>query len=128
MDAFVRPTPTLVVEANGTVFYASLEDNSSADALVGKLNSGGIDVQMRDYGHFEKVGPLPWPLPRNDETITTSPGDVILYQGSQITIYYDRNTWDFTRLARIDGVTGEELLKAFGDGDVTVRFRLEWSE
>ena len=128
MDAFVRPTPTLVVEANGTVFYASLEDNSSADALVGKLNSGGIDVQMRDYGHFEKVGPLPWPLPRNDETITTSQGDVILYQGSQITIYYDRNTWDFTRLARIDGVTGEDLLKAFGDGDVTVRFRLEWSE
>lgn len=56
------------------------------------------------------------------------PGDVILYQGNQITIYYDENTWDFTRLAKIEGVTKEDLLVVFGEGDVTVKLWVEWSE
>lgn len=117
-----------MIEAGGRTFYATLMDNSSAQALVEKLGSGPVQVDMRDYGRFEKVGPLPWSLPRNDESITTEPGDVILYQGNQITIYYDRNTWDFTRLARIENVTQEDLLSAFGDGDVTICFSIEWSE
>ena len=71
---------------------------------------------------------LPWSLPRNDEQITTEPGDIILYQGNQVTIYYDVNTWSFTRLAKIDGATKEELLDALGDGNVTVAFWVEWSE
>ncbi len=83
---------------------------------------------MHDYGGFEKVGPLPWTLPRNDMQITTEPGDVILYDGNQITVYYGQNTWDLTRLARIGNVKKEELLDAFGDGEVTVSFWLEWSE
>ena len=74
------------------------------------------------------MGPLPWELPRNDEQITTEPGDIILYQGNQLTIYYDENTWSFTRLGKIKYVTKEELLEALGDGDVTVSFWLEWSE
>ena len=69
-----------------------------------------------------------WSLPRNDESITTEPGDVILYQGDQITVYYDENTWNFTRLAKIGSVTREELLEAFGEGNVTVTFWTEWSE
>ena len=56
------------------------------------------------------------------------PGDVILYQGNQITIYYDKNTWDFTRLAKIEGVTKEDLLDVFGESDVTVKLWVEWSE
>lgn len=71
---------------------------------------------------------MPWELPTNDESITTEPGDIILYQGSKITIYYDENTWDFTRLARIEDVTKEELLEALGTDDVTVKFWIEWSE
>ena len=83
---------------------------------------------MHDYGGFEKVGELPWTLPRNDVSITTKPGDILLYQGNQLTIYYDENTWSFTRLAALDGVTKEELLDVFGDGDVTVKFWVEWTE
>ncbi len=126
--AFVRATPTLTIEAGGKVFYAVLEENPSADALVEKLNSGAISVEMHDYGDFEKVGPLPWSLPANDGEITTEPGDVILYQGDKITIYYGRNAWRFTRLAKIENVTREQLLDAFGEGGVTVTFWLEWSE
>ena len=124
----VQPVPTLAIAANGKVFYAYPEDNASAQALIKKLSGGPVEIEMHDYGHFEKVGPLPWNLPRTDETITTEPGDVILYQGNQITIYYDQNTWGFTRLARIEEVTREELLSAFGEGDVKVELWIEWSE
>ncbi|MBO4316859.1 MAG: hypothetical protein J5855_01085 [Mailhella sp.] len=127
-DRPARPVPTLVIEANGTIFYASPESNPSAAAFVEKLSSAPIEVRMRDYGGFEKVGPLPWSLERSDERITTVPGDVILYNGDQITVYYDTNTWDFTRLAKIGEATREKLLDAFGKDGVTVRFWVEWSE
>ena len=120
-----QSAPTLAIEANGHTFYAVLEDNSSAEALVERLSEGPVALDLHDYGGFEKVGGLPWTLPRNDASITTAPGDVILYQGDQITIYYDENTWSFTRLAKIQGATKESLLDAFGDGNVTVTFRIE---
>ena len=128
-DEVIRPTPELVIEVNGRTFYAHPEDNPSAAEFIEKLSrEGAIEVAMRDYGNFEKVGPLPWTLTRSDEDITTVPGDVILYQGNQITIYYDTNQWNFTRLARIGNVTRDKLLEAFGSGDVTVTFWVEWSE
>lgn len=124
----IEPTAVLVMEVNGKQFYPTPADNTSAEAFLEKLNSDSIKLELHDYGSFEKVGPLPWELPRNDEQITTVPGDIILYQGNQLTVYYDENTWNFTRLAHIDGVTTEELLEVLGDGDVTVEFWLEWSE
>ena len=79
---------------------------------------------MSDYANFEKVGPLGFSLPRNDKSITTTPGDIILYQGNQITIYYDTNTWNFTKLGKIEDVTQKELKEILGNGDVTVTFSL----
>lgn len=124
----LRPTASLVMEVNGKIYYPDLMDNSSAEAFFKKLKEGKLVVDLHDYGSFEKVGALPWNLPRNDEKITTVPGDIILYQGNQITIYYDENTWEFTRLAKIHDVSKDELLDVFGEGDVTVSFWLEWSE
>ncbi len=114
----------LAITANGTTMTATLEDNSSAGAFAEMLREGPVMVSAHDYGNFEKVGPLPQSLPTNDEQITTQPGDVILYQGNQITIYYDQNTWSFTRLAHIDGATREGLLSMLGDGDVEITFAL----
>ena len=110
----------LKITVNGTELIATLEDNSSAQALTELLKQGDITVDMSDYGNFEKVGNLPQSLPKNDEKITTVPGDIILYQGNKITIYYDENTWDFTKLGHIDNITQEELKTLLGDGDVTV--------
>ena len=101
------------------------ESNSSARAFVELLQSGGLTVDMHDYGGFEKVGPLGTTLPTNDERITTEPGDVILYQGNQITIYYDTNTWSFTRLGKVQGMAPEEIRDALGNGDPTVVFSLK---
>ena len=75
---------------------------------------------MHDYGNFEKVGPLGQSLPTNNEQIHTQAGDLILYQGDQFVIYYDTNTWNFTRLGRINHVSAQELREVLGDGDVSV--------
>ncbi len=125
-----RPRADLVLTVNDKTFRPSLADNSSSEAFLDKLKEegGSLELNLHDYGGFEKVGPLPWDLPRNDERITTVPGDIILYQGNQLTIYYDENTWEFTRLGKIDSVSKEDLLEALGDGDVTVTFWLEWDE
>lgn len=100
-------------------------DNSSAEALLALLQDGNITVDAHDYGNFEKVGALGVNLPTNDERITTQPGDVILYQGNQITVYYDTNSWNFTRLGKVQGVTDDELKAILGDGDVTMVLSLD---
>ena len=116
---------------NGTskhTLTATIYDNSSSRALVELLQKSSITIGMHDYGNFEKVGSLPSSLPRNDTQITTEPGDIILYQGNQITIYYDTNSWNFTRLGKIDGMTKVELKKILGKGNVTAMLSIETNQ
>lgn len=116
---------------NGTskhTLTATLYDNSSSHALLELLQKGELKIEMHDYGNFEKVGSLPSSLPRNDTQITTEPGDIILYQGNQITIYYDTNSWNFTRLGKIDDVTKSELKKILGKGNVTAVLSIQTSD
>ena len=114
-----RNNPTLPFNHTLT---ATLADNSSARAFYELLQKDSITVAMHDYGSFEKVGSLPSSLPRNDTQISTESGDIILYQGNQITIYYDTNSWSFTRLGKIDGVSKAELKKILGKENVTAVF------
>lgn len=103
-----------------------LADNISAKAFAEKVSKGDIKIKMSDYGNFEKTGGLGFMLPRSDENINTSAGDVILYQGNTIAIYYDTNSWNFTRIGKIPNMTRESMLEFFGGyGDVEVRFSLQ---
>lgn len=105
----------------------TLVDNSSTRALLEKLSSGPVSYEAHDYGSFEKVGDLPWTLPRNDEDISTIPGDLILYLGRSFCIYYGSNQWDFTKLGTLDGLSKKEIqdfVKA-GKGNVQVTLSLE---
>lgn len=104
----------------GRTFTATLADNSSARALMELLEKGDISIEMEDYARMEKVGPLGANLPRNDERISTGPGDLILYQGRNLVIYYAPNSWNFTRLGKIDNATHDDLVSALGTGNVTV--------
>ena len=104
---------------------ATLSDNASAKAFYELLKNGPVTVDMHDYGGFEKVGPLGTSIVRSDETITTSPGDIILYQGDQVTIYYGVNTWELTLLGHVDGATDGSMKEFLGGGDPTVTFALE---
>lgn len=108
-----------------TVLMASLADNSSVTALKDLLAKGPLTIRMHDYANMEKVGPIGTDLPTNDEHIVTEAGDIILYQGNSLVIYYDTNTWDFTRIGKINGVTQGELKKVLGSGNVTVTFSME---
>lgn len=114
----------IAIAVNGHTLTATLSDNSSSKAFLELLSKAPVTIEMHDYGNFEKVGPLGTTLPRNDEQITTQAGDLILYQGNQITIYYDTNSWSFTRLGRIDNITQNELKEILGDETATVTFSL----
>ena len=115
----------LYIHINERVLTANLVDNSSTRALVELLSDGNITINMSDYANFEKVGSLGTSLPRNDEPIRTQAGDLILYQGNQFVIYYDTNSWTFTRLGKIQNITQSELMSILGDGDVIVTLSLE---
>ncbi|MBQ3635073.1 MAG: hypothetical protein II951_05585 [Bacteroidales bacterium] len=100
-----------------------LDDNSATEALTAALQEGDIAYEANDYGGFEKVGSIGSMLPTEDAQTTTQPGDVVLYNGSQIVLFYGSNTWSYTRLGRIEYTSAEELeafLKA-GQGNVVVR-------
>lgn len=114
----------IYAHVNGNILSILASDNSSSDAFLDLLKTGDITIEMHDYGSFEKVGPLGTTLPCNDEQITTEPGDVILYQGNQVTIYYDVNSWSFTRIGRVQGLSQAELREILGDGNAAVTFSL----
>ena len=115
----------LKIHVNDTTFTATLADNSSAKAFAEFLAQGDMTLDMHDYGSFEKVADLPRSFPRNDKQIDTDAGDIILYQGNSITIYYDKNSWNFTRLARIDNVNKKRLQQILGKGNVKATFSVE---
>ena len=113
----------IIIEVNGKKLTVSLEDNSSTIALVEKLNEQDIIVEAHDYGNFEKVGELGFSLPRNDTQITTKAGDLILYQGNQLSLYYDVNSWNFTKLGEIKNTSTKELKELLGSGDVKLTLK-----
>lgn len=111
---------TMKIKIGEKTYTATLVDNSSTQALKEILSHGSLSIDMRDYENMEKVGMIGETLPRNDEQITTEAGDIILYQGNALVIYYDTNSWNFTRIGKIDGITQDELKTVLGKGNVTV--------
>ena len=119
------PMDKLLITINGKTLTADFADNSSAKALADVLAKSAITYQADDYGNFEKVGDLGQSFPKNDKNITTEPGDIILYQGHNLCIYYAQNTWSFTRIAKIKGVSKDELKEFLGEGEITVTLSVE---
>ena len=114
---------SMKVQIGTSSFTAVLERNTAVDALVEMMEAGPVTIRMSDYAGFEKVGPLGTSLPASNRQTTTQAGDIVLYQGNQIVIFYGSNSWSYTRLGRVEDLTGwEEVL---GSGDVTVTFSLE---
>ncbi len=115
----------IVVSVGGREMTADIVKNSSGKAFIDLLKDGPITISMHDYGNFEKVGELPCLLPRNDERITTEPGDIIMYQGNQITIYYDVNIWNFTKLGKIRDINKAQLKSYLGTGNAEITFSIK---
>ena len=113
----------MLLEVNGYTFEVELENNTSAKALREYVSKEKRTLSLDDYGNFEKVGDLGITLPRNDETITTKEGDLILYLGYKLCLYYNQNTWDFTKLGHIKDTT--HLKEVLGKGSVQVTLLME---
>ncbi|MDE7406399.1 MAG: hypothetical protein K2M89_05970 [Clostridiales bacterium] len=107
-----------------TTLAATLEDNTATAALKERLKTSPITIEMSDYGGFEKVGGLGFDLPTSNEQITTQPCDFVLYQGNQLVIFYGSNSWSYTRLGKITGVTSAQLKTVLGNGSVSVTLSL----
>lgn len=112
------------ITANGITFTADFTDNDSTETLRELLRDGDLTISMSDYGGFEKVGSIGTSLPRKDTQISTTTGDIMLYQGDQIVIFYGTNSWSYSRLGRIEDADAEALLSAFGSGNVDITFSL----
>ena len=113
----------LLIEVNGETLEAELEDNEAAQALTDLAGDDGLKLELKEYGGFEKVGPLPQGLPASDEQIDTSPGDIVLYQGDQISLFYGENSWSYTKLGHIKNADAEQLQEILGDGDVQITLK-----
>lgn len=98
-------------------------DNDSVRALK-NLAKDGLTINMSKYGGFEQVGSITSTLPSSDTRITTNPGDIVLYSSNQIVIFYDSNTWSYTKLGHIN-LSKSELTDLLGDEDVVITLNLK---
>ncbi|MBD5362131.1 MAG: hypothetical protein HDR81_04915 [Bacteroides sp.] len=117
----------VLLKVGGNTMTATLTDNEATRELTKLLEQGDIAIRMSDYGGFEKVGALPQSLPTSNTQITTAPGDIMLYQGNQMVIFYGSNSWSYTRLGKIDGATESNLRQFLGNGDIVLTLSLESS-
>ena len=113
----------LLLEVNGQTLEAELEENQAAQALIKLIGEDGLKLELEEYGGFEKVGPLPENLPANDEQMDAKPGDIVLYQGNQLSLFYGENSWSYTKLGHVKDRNGTLLREILGEGDVSVILR-----
>ena len=128
MISFMASSQTKVLlKVGGNTMTATLTDNEATRELTKLLEQGDITIHMSDHGGFEKVGALPQSLPTSNTQITTVPGDIMLYQGNQMVVFYGSNSWSYTRLGKIDGATASNLRQFLGNGNVTLTLSLDSS-
>ena len=111
---------TLQMTIGSTPVSVSWEDNEAVQALKELCDGQPLAIQMSMYGGFEQVGSIGTNLPANDVQTTTSAGDIVLYSGNQMVVFYGSNSWAYTRLGHITDKTNEELTQLLSNGNVTV--------
>lgn len=125
MISFMASSQTKVLLKIGeNTMTALLIDNEATRELMKLLEQGDITIRMSDYGGFEKVGALPQSLPTSNTQITTMPGDIMLYQGDQLVIFYGSNSWRYTPIGKIDGANVSNLRRFLGNGSITLTISL----
>ncbi|MBQ9815983.1 MAG: NAD(P)H-dependent oxidoreductase [Proteobacteria bacterium] len=111
---------TIKAKIDDTVITVEWENNEAVKALSKIASESAVTINMSQYGGFEQVGPLGQSLPRNDSQTTTAPGDIVLYSGNQIVVFYGSNTWSYTRLGKITDKTEAELKTILNKEKVTL--------
>ena len=115
----------LTMKINGKTVSVEWEDNVSVSALRELASESPITIQTSLYGGFEQVGSIGQSLPRNDLRITTQAGDIVLYSGNQMVVFYGSNTWSYTKLGHITDKTPAELNDLLGSGNATITISID---
>lgn len=110
----------MVLKINNEEVLVEWEDNESVEALKKICSEEALTIQLSMYGGNEQVGSIGQSLPRNDINITTDAGDIVLYSGNQIVLFYGSNSWAYTRLGHIIDKSASDMTKLLGNGDVTI--------
>lgn len=118
-----KPKTNIKLKVKGQVLNVKLENNKATNELIKKLKKGDITIHAHDYGNFEKVGKLGFTLPQSDKYMKTSLGDIVLYGGDEISIFYNSNSWEYTKLGKVQNT--ENLKNILGLKDVTLVFSLK---
>lgn len=117
-------TNKINIQIRDTILTATLESNTTTDALRKMLAREPLTIEFSRYGGFEQVGQIGVDLPREDVQMTTQAGDIVLYTGNQMVMFYGSNSWSYTKLGRIDNLTENQLADILGKDSVTVTFTL----
>ncbi|MBQ9516330.1 MAG: hypothetical protein IJR57_09500 [Ruminococcus sp.] len=110
---------TLQMTLGDTPVAVAWEDNDATAALIELCREQPLTIRMSMYGGFEQVGSIGAYLPQDDVQTTTEAGDIVLYSGDQMVVFYGSNSWSYTRLGHITDKTPEELTRLLSNGDVT---------
>lgn len=105
---------------NQTEVSVLWEDNAAVADLMNAVSDDQITIEMSMYGGFEQVGSIGRSLARDDKQITTNPGDIVLYNGNQLVIFYGSNSWSYTKLGKVQNISNDELTELLSNGDVTI--------
>ena len=116
---------TMTMKIGDTKVNVDWEDNQAVEALRNMAEDGDVTIQMSMYGGFEQVGSIGQSLPRDDKQTTTSSGDVVLYSGNQMVVFYGSNSWSYTRLGHISDKDEAGMTELLSNGDVTITISME---
>ena len=116
---------TMIMKIGDTKVNVDWEDNQAVAALRDMAREGDVTIQMSMYGGFEQVGSLGQNLPRDDKQTTTTSGDIVLYSGNQMVVFYGSNSWSYTRLGHISDKNAEDITDLLSNGDVTITISIE---
>ena len=128
MENMTRVTYDMHMKIGDTQVSVDWEDNEAVDALAELTAGEWYEIELSAYGGFEQVGPIGQELPSKDEEMVTDPGDIVLYSGDQIVLFYEGNSWSYTKLGHITDKTPEELAELLGKGDTVISIMTEYSE
>ena len=116
---------SMTMKIGDTTVNVDWEDNQAVERLRDMAKDGDITIQMSMYGGFEQVGSIGQSLPRDDKQTTTSSGDIVLYSGNQMVVFYGSNSWSYTRLGHISDKDEAEMADLLSQGDVTITISIE---
>ena len=116
---------TMIMTIGDTKVNVDWEDNRAVEALRDMAKDGDVTIKMTMYGGFEQVGSIGQSLPRDDKQTTTSSGDIVLYSGNQIVVFYGSNSWSYTRLGHISDKDEAEMTELLSNGDVNITLSID---